>query len=60
LKQNEWEDAVTFRPLLGALFAVFISASAHAQAPQLVTEELMVKFPDPGIEIYGATSGRPT
>ncbi len=43
---------MTFRPLLGALCAVFISASAHAQAPQLVTEEMMVKSPDPGIEIY--------
>ena len=43
---------MTFRSLLGALFAVFISASAHAQAPQLVTEEMMVKSPDPGIEIY--------
>ncbi len=43
---------MTFRSLLGALCAVFISASAHAQAPQLVTEEMMVKSPDAGIEIY--------
>ena len=43
---------MTFRSLLGALCAIFISASAHAQPPQLVTEEMMVKSPDPGIEIY--------
>lgn len=31
---------------------VFAATAAHAQAPRLVTEEFMVKSPDPGIEIY--------
>jgi pimeloyl-ACP methyl ester carboxylesterase len=53
------EEAVTFRSLLGALCALFIAGSAHAQAPQLVTEEMMVKSPDPGIEIY-VRNKRPT
>jgi pimeloyl-ACP methyl ester carboxylesterase len=43
---------MTVRSLLGALCAVFIAGSAHAQTQQLVTEEMMVKSPDAGIEIY--------
>ena len=49
---------MTFRSLLGALCALFIAGSALfaggacAQSQQLVTEEMMVKSPDPGIEIY--------
>src|SRR5215470_16650202 len=44
---------MTFRSTaVGAFAAVALASSASAQAPQLVTEEMMVKSPDAGIEIY--------
>jgi pimeloyl-ACP methyl ester carboxylesterase len=49
-----------------AFAATLLVASAFAQAPKLATDEIMVKSPDPGIEIYvrnkhpaGMTSFRP-
>ena len=63
---------MTFKSMVAALcvaFAaasVFVAGSARAQSQQLVTEEMMVKSPDPGIEIFvrnkrpvGMTSFRP-
>jgi pimeloyl-ACP methyl ester carboxylesterase len=38
--------------ILTAAVATALSAAARAQAPRLVTEEMMVKSPDSGIEIY--------
>jgi pimeloyl-ACP methyl ester carboxylesterase len=35
-----------------AAFAVTLASAASAQSPRLVMEEMMVKSPDPGIEIY--------
>jgi len=46
---------MTFKSMVGALCVLFLAATsfvAHAQSQQLVTEEMMVKSPDPGIEIY--------
>src|SRR5215510_12493977 len=44
---------MTFRSTaVGAFAAAAIASSASAQTPQLVTEEMMVKSPDAGIEIY--------
>ena len=41
------------RSVLPTIAAFALAAStAAAQAPRLVTEEMMVKSPDPGIEIY--------
>lgn len=40
------------RTLTGALAAGVIATSAHGQALQIVTEEMMVKSVDAGIEIY--------
>ncbi len=37
---------------MGVLLSAMFAAPALAQAPQLVTEEMMVKTGDPGIEIY--------
>ena len=38
--------------LIGALFATVITTAAAAQSTPLVTEEMMVKSPDAGLEIY--------
>jgi pimeloyl-ACP methyl ester carboxylesterase len=38
--------------LVAATIVVFGASGALAQSPRLVTEEMMVKSPDPGIEIY--------
>src|SRR6266478_10167495 len=38
--------------IAAALAATLLATSAFAQTPKLVTEEMMVKSPDPGIEIY--------
>ena len=38
--------------IAAALAATLLVTSAFAQTPKLVTEEMMVKSPDPGIEIY--------
>jgi pimeloyl-ACP methyl ester carboxylesterase len=48
---------MTFKSMVAALcfaFAasVFAAGGAQAQSQQLVTEEMMVKSPDPGIEIF--------
>ena len=52
--------------IAAALAATLLATSAFAQAPKLATDEIMVKSPDPGIEIYvrnkrptGMTSFRP-
>ena len=52
--------------IAAALAATLLATSAFAQTPNLVTDEMMVKSPDPGIEIYvrnkrptGMTSFRP-
>jgi pimeloyl-ACP methyl ester carboxylesterase len=37
---------------IAIIATVGLLTAAHAQAPRLVTEEMMVKSPDPGIEIY--------
>ena len=37
---------------MGFLLSAIFAAPALAQTPQLVTEEMMVKTGDPGIEIY--------
>src|SRR5512134_523579 len=49
-----------------AAVITMLSSAALAQAPRLVTEDMMVKSPDPGIELYvrnkrpeGMTSFRP-
>ena len=36
----------------GLLLSAILGAPAFAQTPQLLTEEMMVKTGDPGIEIY--------
>jgi pimeloyl-ACP methyl ester carboxylesterase len=41
-----------FGMALGLLLSAVFGAPASAQTPQLVTEEMMVKTGDPGIEIY--------
>jgi pimeloyl-ACP methyl ester carboxylesterase len=48
---------MTFKSMVAALFVAFAAASpladsARAQSQALVTEEMMVKSPDPGIEIF--------
>ncbi len=43
---------MTPKILIGVLAAVMYATAATAQAPQIVTEEMMVKSPDAGIEIY--------
>ncbi len=63
---------MTFKSMVAAFcvaFAaagLFVTGDARAQSQQLVTEEMMVKSPDPGIEIFvrnkrpaGMTSFRP-
>jgi len=37
---------------IGVLAAMLLATAARAQTPRLVTEEMMVKSPDAGIEIY--------
>jgi pimeloyl-ACP methyl ester carboxylesterase len=37
---------------IAIIATVTLLTAAHAQAPRLVSEEMMVKSPDPGIEIY--------
>ena len=37
---------------MGLLLSAILGTAASAQTPQLVTEEMMVKSSDPGIEIY--------
>jgi pimeloyl-ACP methyl ester carboxylesterase len=48
---------MTFKSMVAALFVAFAAASpladsARAQSQALITEEMMVKSPDPGIEIF--------
>jgi pimeloyl-ACP methyl ester carboxylesterase len=59
---------MAFKSLVAALCIALVMSvgNARAQSQQLVTEEMMVKSPDPGIEIYvrnkrpaGMTSFRP-
>src|SRR5919198_472116 len=38
--------------IAAALAATLLATSAFAQTPKLATDEMMVKSPDPGIEIY--------
>ena len=38
--------------IVAALAATLLATSAFAQTPKLATDEMMVKSPDPGIEIY--------
>jgi pimeloyl-ACP methyl ester carboxylesterase len=38
--------------LAAAAFAIMVATAASAQSPRIVMEEVMVKSPDPGIEIY--------
>src|ERR1700754_2204019 len=38
--------------LLGGLLAASVASAAFAQAPQIVSEDIMVKSPDAGIEIF--------
>src|SRR5258708_23070858 len=48
-----WEVILRFQiAAIGAVIFVTIAAPAIAQTPRLVTEEMMVKTNDPGIEIY--------
>ena len=38
--------------IIGSLLGLAVASAAAAQNAPLVTEEMMVKSPDPGIEIY--------
>src|SRR5207245_2519600 len=50
---KRWEaELKQFGIAMGLLLSAIMSAPASAQTPQLVTEEMMVKSSDPGIEIY--------
>jgi hypothetical protein len=40
------------RAFLALFAAIAIATSAAAQTPELVTEEMMVKSPDAGVEIF--------
>jgi pimeloyl-ACP methyl ester carboxylesterase len=45
--------------IAAALTATLLATSAFAQTPKLATDDMMVKSPDPGIEIY-VRNKRPT
>src|SRR5262245_61169734 len=45
--------------IAAALAGTLLATSAFAQTPKLATDEMMVKSPDPGIEIY-VRNKRPT
>src|SRR6185295_7462778 len=51
-KQEREAELKQFGIAMGLLLSAIIGAPASAQTPQLVTEEMMVKTGDPGIEIY--------
>ena len=57
---------MAFKSMVAAFCVAFAAASlivtsdVRAQSQQLVTEEMMVKSPDPGIEIFDRNKRRPT
>jgi acetyl esterase/lipase len=50
--KNREAQLKQFGITMGFLLSAIFAAPALAQTPQLVTEEMMVKTGDPGIEIY--------
>ena len=46
-----WGDTMKLT-VLGAAVAAMVATGALAQAPNIVTEEMMVPSSDPGIQIY--------
>src|SRR5262245_64347627 len=52
-QQEEGEAQLKqFGIAMAVLLSAILNSPASAQTPQLVTEEMMVKSSDPGIEIY--------
>jgi hypothetical protein len=49
--QERETDLKTFA-VASFFLSIFLASPALAQSPSLVTEEMMVKTADPGIEIY--------